>query len=198
MLLSGMDDRGRSVVLYRSQREDVKEARRILEGRFGDAVRLTSATETRLPVAMKGAASRVPGAESSVRMPTWSMRPFITIPKPKRVGFPFVFFTVLDPVTREPVKHTVEFEEAFLEAERLLTRKKVRNPYTSKSRYFYSYYQDLIDNEVALLDKIDEMKQVLERRIASHRRELKRYETPTRDLSMTTPGAGRGAGPDEG
>jgi len=75
-------------------RDEAKEARRLLEARFGDTVRLTSSV-ARAPEEVGGPRS----------MPTWSMRAYFTVTKPEKskISAPYLLYVPLDPETLEPL-----------------------------------------------------------------------------------------------
>jgi hypothetical protein len=83
----------------RGWREEAKEARRLLEDRFGGTVRLTSESTRRV---QKGGAER---REPRLSLPTWSMRSHFTVTKPKRgqIAAPFILHIPLDDLTYEPL-----------------------------------------------------------------------------------------------
>jgi hypothetical protein len=178
MLLSGRKSDTTPITPTRSVRRAAVYARRILEDRFGESVRLTSLTETAVATKVSGKKSAETGAVSGIRRPTWSMRPFYTVKKPKKTylfGQPTIHYVVLDPVTKEPVGSFDRLEDALAESQRLLLLRVKRKKGESEDKKMSTFYATLIDEQSGVLENLKRSVRKIEDLIEGYKERRKRH-----------------------
>jgi len=173
----------RRAIATRRWRDEAKEVRRQLEQRFGDTVRLTSAT------IYATAASGKEGGRARRVEPTWSRRRHFTAPKPDREALhePYILHVPVDDVTYEPLGVYPNLTDALQVAANLRrVRKGITPGVTYKASELVLLQEELRAVDSTLGSLTVHLKRLMERK--------RRLERDIEQLSIREQDLGKGMG----